>query len=152
MPHQHSYWKMDQALQLAEKAFKQHEVPVGALVLSPEHEVIAQAFNQVEARQDPFAHAEMLALKDACKKFRGKRLFGCSLVVTLEPCPMCAAAAMHARISSIIFGAYDPKGGGIDHGARIFSRRQTLYHPEIIGGVQEQACQNLLRNFFIQLR
>ncbi len=150
--HKQSYWKMDQALYLAEKAFENGEVPVGALLLSPDHKVFARAFNQVETLQNPFAHAEMLVLDEACRKIKSKRLLEYSLVVTLEPCLMCAAAAMNARVKRIIFGAYDPKGGGIEHGARIFSRQQTLYYPEIIGGIQEQYCQKLLRKFFIQLR
>lgn len=147
-----SFWKMDKALDLAKRAFQQDEVPVGALVLSPDYEVIAQSINQVELYKNPFAHAELLALEQACKKIGKKRLVGCTLVVTLEPCPMCAAAAMHARVARIVFGAYDAKGGGIEHGARIFSHQQTLYHPEIIGGIQEKACQNLLRIFFSCLR
>lgn len=147
-----SYWRMDQALHLARKAYQRGEIPVGALVLSPENKIVAQAFNQVEVHQNPLAHAEMIVLKKACLKVKSKRLMGYSLVVTLEPCPMCAAAAMHARIARIVFGAYDSKGGGIEHGARIFSHQQTMYHPEIIGGVREHACQKLLRNFFMNLR
>lgn len=147
-----SFWKMDQAFKLAEQAFERGEVPVGALILSSTRQIIAKAMNQVEKLQNPCAHAEMLALEQAFQKTGMKRLVGCTLVVTLEPCPMCAAAAMHARVERIVFGAYDPKGGGIDHGARIFSHRQTLYHPEIIGGVEEQVNQDLLKRFFQKLR
>lgn len=143
---------MDQALKLANKAFDKGEVPVGALVLSSDRHIISQAFNQVEQLQDPTAHAEMLVLKDACTILNRKRLVGCTLVVTLEPCPMCAAAAMHCRVERIVFGAYDPKGGGIDHGACMFSHRQALHHPEIIGGVREQESQKLLKVFFRSLR
>ncbi|CAI3942940.1 tRNA(Arg) A34 adenosine deaminase TadA (TadA) (PDB:2A8N) [Commensalibacter papalotli (ex Botero et al. 2024)] len=147
-----SYWRMDQALKLANKAFNKGEVPVGALVLSSDRQIISQAFNQVEQLQDPTAHAEMLALKEACAILNKKRLVGYTLVVNLEPCPMCAAAAMHYRVERIVFGAYDPKGGGIDHGACLFSHRQTLHCPEIIAGVREQESQKLLRFFFQSLR
>lgn len=147
-----SFWNMDVALELARKAFEVGEVPIGALVISEAGQIIARSINQVEALQNPMAHAEMLVLEQACSITGNKRLVGCTLVVTLEPCPMCAAAAMHCRVSRIVFGAYDPKGGGIEHGARVFSHQQTLYHPEIIGGVQENASQQLLKEFFNNLR
>lgn len=149
---QNSFWKMDLALTLAREAFDKGEVPVGAMVLSPERHVISTAFNQVEHLQNPTSHAEILALNQACIILKKKRLVGCTLVVTLEPCPMCAAAAMHYRIDRIVFGAYDPKGGGIEHGACMFTHRQSLHRPEIIGGVSEQESQNLLKNFFQLLR
>lgn len=147
-----SFWKMDIALNLASCAFDAGEIPVGALVISPEGQIVAEAFNQVEKLQNPTAHAEILALEKACAILKKKRLVGYTLVVTLEPCPMCAAAAMHYRIDRIVFGAYDPKGGGVEHGACVFSHRQSLHRPEIIGGVQEQESQILLKNFFQQMR
>lgn len=143
---------MNLALNLAKEAFDKGEVPVGALVLSSDRHIISKAFNQVEQLQNPTAHAEILALNQACIILNQKRLVGCTLVVTLEPCPMCAAAAMHYRIDRIVFGAYDPKGGGIEHGACMFKHRQSLHHPEIIGGVCEQESQNLLKKIFQLLR
>lgn len=143
---------MDHALKLARQAFDVGEVPVGALILSSDRQIIAQAFNQVECLQNPTAHAEMLVLDQACHLLKQKRLVSYTLVVNLEPCPMCAAAAMHYRVDRIVFGAYDPKGGGIEHGACIFAHRQSLHRPEIIGGVMEQENQNLLKNFFLKIR
>ncbi|WP_271789662.1 nucleoside deaminase [Commensalibacter communis] len=147
-----SFWKMDVALHLAKRAFDAGEVPVGALILSPERYIVAQAFNQMEQLQNPTAHAELLALAQACKKLNQKRLVGYTLVVNLEPCPMCAAAAMHYRVDRIVFGAYDSKGGGTEHGACVFSHRQSLHRPEIIGGVREQESQNLIKKFFQKVR
>ncbi|WP_408869668.1 nucleoside deaminase [Commensalibacter nepenthis] len=143
---------MDVALHLAQCAFDANEVPVGALIISPERHIVAQAFNQVERLNNPTAHAEILALEQACKRLNQKRLVGYTLVVNLEPCPMCAAAAMHYRIDRIVFGAYDSKGGGTEHGACIFSHRQSLHRPEIIGGVREQESQKLLKKFFQKRR
>lgn len=143
---------MDLALNLASKAFDKGEVPVGALVLSSDRQIISQAFNQVEQQQNPTAHAEILALNQACAILNQKRLVGCTLVVTLEPCPMCAAAAMHYRVDRIVFGAYDPKGGGIEHGACMYTHRQSLHRPEVVGGVYEQESQNILKKFFQLLR
>ncbi|MCT6879283.1 MAG: nucleoside deaminase [Commensalibacter sp.] len=147
-----SFWRMDKALALAKHAAIKGEVPVGALILSKNRQIIAQAENQMVRSCNPAAHAEILALQKAGQYLGQTRLVGCTLVVTLEPCPMCAAAAMHYRVDRIVFGAYDPKGGGIEHGARIFSHRQSLHHPEIIGGVQEQCCQRMLKTFFLALR
>ncbi|MDI2091115.1 nucleoside deaminase [Commensalibacter oyaizuii] len=143
---------MDIALKLAQHACDTGEIPVGALVIDKHGNIIAQAINQVENQQNPTKHAEILALQQACELLGQKRLIGCTLVVTLEPCSMCAGAASHYRVDRIVFGAYDPKGGGIEHGACVFSHRQTLHKPEIIGGVQEQASQKLLKFFFQQLR
>lgn len=143
---------MHRALQIARAAATRNEVPVGALVLAPDGTLLAEAANQVEATHDASAHAELLAMRAAAARLGSPRLPDCTLVVTLEPCPMCAAAAVHFRIARVVFGAYDPKGGGIEHGPRLFAQPGCLHRPEVIGGVQEQACGDLLRTFFAKLR
>lgn len=143
---------MEQALHLAQQAAACGEVPVGAVVLGPDGTVLAQARNHVETLQDPSAHAEMLAMREAVRLRGGRRLAECTLVVTLEPCPMCAAAITHFRVGRVIFGAYDPKGGGMEHGPRIPYRSESLHKPEVIGGVREQECAKMLTAFFQALR
>ena len=143
---------MQRALRLAQAAAQAGEVPVGALVLDETGAILAEAANRVEAGHDASAHAELLALRSAAAKRGSPRLPDCTLVVTLEPCPMCAAALAHFRVKRLIFGAYDPKGGGVEHGPRIFDHPACLHRPEIIGGVQETACGALLRAFFTDRR
>lgn len=143
---------MDLALKEAEAAAARGEVPVGAAVLAPDGTVLAQAGNRTEADRDASAHAEMLALRAAARRLGTPRLIGCDLVATLEPCPMCAAALVHFRIRRLIFGAYDPKGGGVEHGPRVFAAPGCLHRPEVVGGVREQECGALLRGFFKGLR
>ncbi|NVN13780.1 nucleoside deaminase, partial [Nguyenibacter vanlangensis] len=104
------------------------------------------------AGHDAAAHAEMLVMRAAARRLGTPRLVDCTLVVTLEPCPMCAAAAVHFRIGRIVFGAYDPKGGGVDHGPRLFDRRECLHRPEWVGGVREREASALLRDFFAARR
>jgi tRNA(Arg) A34 adenosine deaminase TadA len=136
------------ALEEARAAAARGEVPVGAVVASAEGAVLAREGNRVEALHDAGAHAEMLALRAAAASLGQTRLMGCALWVTLEPCPMCAAAAGLFRVRRIIFGAYDPKGGGIAHNARVFERPGALSVPEVVGGVRETECGALLREFF----
>ena len=143
---------MERALEAAKWAGLAGEVPVGAVLAGADGAVLAVCGNEVEARQDPTAHAEMLALRAAARRIGNTRLAGCDLYVTLEPCPMCAAAAGLFRVRRIIFGAYDPKGGGVEHGPRIFVTAGALHKPEWIGGVQETASADLLRGFFAALR
>ncbi|MDG6094711.1 nucleoside deaminase [Acetobacter sp. AN02] len=143
---------MDAAFEQACQASRRGEVPVGAIVLSPAGEILSQAGNRVEELSDPSAHAEMLAMREAARSLGRLRLSGCTLLVTLEPCPMCAAAISHFRIERLIFGAWDPKGGGVDHGPRIFDSRACLHRPEIIGGVRERVSSGLLRGFFRNIR
>jgi len=143
---------MDQALREARAAAARGEVPVGAAVLAPDGTVLACAGNQTEADADASAHAEMLALRAAARRLGTPRLTGCDLVVTLEPCPMCAAALSHFRIRRLVFGAYDPKGGGVEHGPRVFAAKGCLHRPEVVGGVRERECGVLLRGFFQRLR
>lgn len=140
------------ALAAARQAEKRGEVPVGAVVLGEEGQVLAITSNEVEQRQDPSAHAEILAMREAARLSGSRSLSSCTLVVTLEPCPMCASAMVHFRLGRVIYGAYDPKGGGVDHGPRIFEQPSCLHRPEVIGGVREQENAQLLRKFFITLR
>src|SRR5579875_3775723 len=128
------------------------EVPVGAVVLASDGEVLARAGNAVEALKDASAHAELLAMRKAAAKLGTPRLVGCDLIVTLEPCPMCAQAASFFRIRRLVFGAYDPKGGGVEHGARIFAASSCPHRPEIIGGVRESEAASLLQQFFAERR
>ncbi len=144
---------MARALAEARAAAAAGEVPVGAVVTAgATGAVIAAAGNRVEALADPTAHAEILAIRAAAAALGTPRLAACDLVVTLEPCAMCAAAIAHARIRRLVFGAYDPKGGGVEHGARVFDRPTCHHRPEIIGGVREAECADLLRRFFAALR
>lgn len=139
---------METALLEAELAAARGEVPVGAVVLGPDGAIVSRAGNESEERRDPSAHAELLALRRAAKARREARLVDCDLVVTLEPCPMCAQAASFFRVRRVIFGAYDPKGGGVEHGARIFEASSCFHRPEVIGGVREIEAAALLRSFF----
>lgn len=143
---------MQIALDEARAAAARAEVPVGAAVLAPDGTVLARAGNRVEASHDASAHAELLALRQAAARLGTPRLVGCDLFVTLEPCPMCAAACSHFRIRRLVFAAYDPKGGGVEHGPRLFAQPNCLHRPEVIGGVQETESAMLLREFFRKKR
>lgn len=135
------------ALAEALAAGRRGEVPVGAVVVR-DGRVLAAAGNRVEELSDPTAHAEILALRAAAALTGEPRLPGCDLWVTLEPCPMCAAAISFARIRRLYFGAYDPKGGGVDHGAKVFDHATCHHRPEVIGGLEEERMAALLRDFF----
>ncbi len=137
------------ALAEAEAAACRGEVPVGAvLVDGATGAVIARSGNRVEELADPTAHAEMLALKAGFAARGAKWLEGCDLYVTLEPCPMCAAAISLARLRRLYFGAYDPKSGGVDHGTRVFDQPTCHHRPDVYGGIQERAAGALLQAFF----
>jgi tRNA(Arg) A34 adenosine deaminase TadA len=144
---------MEAALEEARAAAAAGEVPVGALLVDSESgEVLARAHNRVERDHDPTAHAELLAIREAARKLGEARLTKADLYVTLEPCAMCAQAIAFARLRRVIFGAYDPKGGGVEHGARIFSQPTCHHRPEVVGGVSESAAAELLRAFFSEKR
>ena len=143
---------MAHALSLARHAALADEVPVGALVLDPHGQVIAEGSNAPISSHDPTAHAEIIALRRAAKTLGNYRLTGCSLVVTLEPCAMCAGAIAHARIARLIYGAEDPKGGAIAHGPKLFDQPTIHHRPEIIGGVCAEEAGALLRDFFAARR
>ena len=133
----------------AEAARDRGEVPVGAVVVDGRTgAVLARAGNAVEAQHDPTAHAEMLAIRAAAAQRGATRLVDCDIYVTLEPCAMCAQAIAFARLRRLYFGAADPKGGGVEHGARIFQQPTCHHRPEVIGGVQETRAAALLREFF----
>lgn len=144
---------MDVAYQQAQCAFLRGEVPVGAAIIHyPTKRVLAYAHNMVESLHDPTAHAEMLVIKEAGSILGATHLTECDLYVTLEPCPMCAQAIAHAMVRRLYFGAYDIKGGGVDHGAKIFNASSCHHKPEVIGGIEEAKYQNLLQSFFRQIR
>lgn len=144
---------MQLALDAARTAAEYGEVPVGAVVVdAASGRVLSVAANRVEQDRDPTAHAEILAIRAAARELRVPRLTDCDLYVTLEPCTMCAQAIAFARIRRLVFGAYDPKGGGVEHGARVFSQPTCHHAPEIVGGMEEGACAALLKEFFAGLR
>jgi len=142
---------MRRALDLAREAAESGEVPVGA-VLTLGEEVVAEARNAMRGSLDPTAHAEMVAIRRAADRLGQPRLDGCTLWVTLEPCAMCAAAMALARLDAVRFGAEDPKGGGVIHGARIFGQPTCHHRPEVLGGIGEDESAALLRAFFEERR
>ena len=144
---------MDMALQEARAAARRGEVPVGAVVVDTDTgEVLARAGNLTEENNDPTAHAEIVAIRAAAALRGEPRLPNCDLYVTLEPCPMCATAISFARIRRVYFGAYDPKGGGVDHGPRVFESTSCHHRPEVYGGIGEIEAATLLKEFFGSLR
>jgi tRNA(adenine34) deaminase len=142
---------MRRALELAAVAAAEGEVPVGAVVTRGE-EVIAESRNAMRASNDPTAHAEMEAIRAAAAKLGTSRLDECTLWVTLEPCAMCAAAISVARVKALRFGAEDPKGGGVVHGARIFAQAACHHRPDVLGGIGEAEAAGQLRSFFAERR
>jgi tRNA(Arg) A34 adenosine deaminase TadA len=150
-------WKtndyMAQALAEARAAAARGEVPIGAVVVDgATGAVLAAAGNRTEELNDPTAHAEVLALRAAAAQAESPRLPGCDLYVTLEPCAMCAAAISFARVRRVYFGAEDPKGGGVIHGARVFAQATCHHKPEVMGGIGEREAAALLKGFFKERR
>ena len=144
---------MQRALAEARAAADRGEVPVGAVLADPATGTpIATDGNRVVAQRDPTAHAEMLVLRAAAFELGSERLAGMDLYVTLEPCPMCAAAISLARIRKLVYGAEDPKSGGVDHGPRIFSQTTCHHRPEVVGGVAAPESAGLLQEFFASRR
>jgi len=139
---------MDIALDEARAAAARGEVPVGAVIVSESGTIIAQAGNKTREMNDPTAHAEILALRAACAAVGSERLVGHDLYVTLEPCPMCAAAISFARIRRVYYGASDPKSGGVEQGPRIWSHPQSHHKPDVYEGIGAKEAQALLRDFF----
>ena len=140
--------KMDDALALAEEAMAEGEVPVAAIITDAKGQVIAATANRVERDGDATAHAEMLAIREACAKRGQSRLTDCDLWVTLEPCPMCAGAIAHARFRRLYYGADDPKSGGVSHGPRVFSHATCHHKPDIYSGLKADVAAALLTRFF----
>ena len=139
------------ALAQAKAAAVLGEVPVGAVVIK-DGRVIATAHNAPRALCDPTAHAELLAIRAAAKAVGSERLDGCELWVTLEPCAMCAGAIVHARIGRLYYGAADAKGGGVEHGARVFAQAGCLHRPEVYSGIGAEEAAEQLRGFFRERR
>ncbi len=142
---------MPRALALARAAADAGEVPIGAVVVK-DGRVIAEAHNSPRTDHDPTAHAEILAIRRAAQALGDERLTGCELWVTLEPCAMCAGAIAHARIQRLYYAASDPKGGAVEHGARVFEQEQCLHRPEIYSGIGETEAADILRGFFRERR
>ncbi len=142
---------MSRALEQAKAGANAGEVPVGAVVVH-DGKVIAAAHNAPRERHDPTAHAEILAIREAAAELGDERLTDCELWVTLEPCAMCAGAIAHARIAKLYYAASDPKGGAIEHGARVFEQAQTMHRPEVYSGIGEAEASELLRAFFKERR
>ena len=136
------------ALAEAEAAAARGEVPVGAVLVDPDGQVVAAAGNRTEEMADPTAHAEMLVIRAGASRLGRPRLVGCDLYVTLEPCPMCAQAIGFARLRRLYYGAADPKGGGVEHGPRIFASPSCHHAPEVYGGIGERKAADLLQRFF----
>lgn len=143
---------MQAALTEARAAARRGEVPVGAVVVDPSGRIVARAGNRTREMNDPTAHAEMLVIRAACAAAGSERLVGHDLYVTLEPCPMCAAAISFARIGRLYYAAGDPKSGGVAHGARVFAHPQCHHAPEIYDGIAASEAEALLRDFFAARR
>lgn len=140
------------ALEEARAAAKRGEVPVGAVLVSADGQVLARAGNGTRELNDPTAHAEILVIREAAAKLGTERLTGAELYVTLEPCAMCAAAISFARIARLYYGAADPKSGGVAHGARVYSHPQAHHVPEVYDGIAEKEAATLLKAFFSERR
>ena len=137
----------DIAFQEAQQAALKDDVPVGAVMVL-DGKIIARSGNRVERNHDPTAHAEILVIREAAALLKTPRLVECDLYVTLEPCAMCAQAIAHARIRCLYYGAYDPKGGGVEHGSQVFMQKTCHHRPQVIGGLREKECGHLLKTFF----
>lgn len=142
---------MREAIGLAANAAQDGEVPVGALIVK-DGSIIATGINAMRSGSDPTAHAEIVAIRRAAELLGNQRLDGCDLWVTLEPCAMCAGAISHARIARLYYAASDPKGGGVEHGARVFSRETCHHRPEVYAGIGEAEASAMLRTFFAARR
>lgn len=141
-------WYMSMALEQAEIAYKAQEVPVGAILVSPQGEILAKTHNLKETHHNPTAHAEILAVIEAAKKLHNWRLSDCTLYVTLEPCPMCLMALLQARVRQCVFGAYDPKGGALSLGYNFHQDKRLNHQFSVIGGVKHFEASRLLSEFF----
>lgn len=141
----------DTAFAEAKAAGSRGEVPIGAAILH-KGQVIAAAGNRTRELSDPTAHAEILAIRMACKALASERIGDCDLYVTLEPCPMCAGAISFARLRRLYYAASDPKGGGVEHGPRVFSQATCHHAPEIYAGIRESEASEMLRMFFASKR
>lgn len=143
---------MQLAFEQAQKALTLGEVPIGAIVVAPDGQVIGEGFNRRELDQDATQHAEMIAIRQACLKLGTWRLIDCSLFVTLEPCPMCAGAIINSRIKNVYFGALDPKAGAAGSVVNLFEVAKFNHHPHVIRGLYREEASQMLKNFFKDIR
>jgi tRNA(adenine34) deaminase len=148
----HRLWCMRIALEEAEMAYQEGEVPVGAVVVNEWGEILSRAHNRKETAHNPCGHAELLAIQEAAKKIKGWRLEGCTLYVTLEPCPMCLAALGQARIKEVVFGAYDAKGGALSLGYHLYRDARLNHRFGVMGGILHYDCSRILSQFFRERR
>lgn len=145
-------WYMKMALEEADKAYRLGEVPVGAVIVSEQNSILSRAHNLKESNFNPCAHAELLAVTAAAKKINNWRLVGATIYVSLEPCPMCMSALTQARIKTLIFGAYDKKGGALSLGHNLHQDRRVNHQFSVIGGIDHYACAKILSQFFKERR
>lgn len=145
-------WIMDEALIEADKAYREDEVPIGAVIVDANGSILARAHNKKEKSFNPCGHAELLAIMEAAKKINNWRLVDCSLYVTLEPCPMCMGAIVQSRISNLYFGAYDPKGGAISLNYSMHIDKRLNHNFKVVGGIKHFECSKILSNFFREKR
>ena len=143
---------MQLAFQQAKKAQNLGEVPIGAIVVAPDGQVIGEGFNRRELDQDSTQHAEMIAIREACNNLGTWRLIDCSLFVTLEPCPMCAGAIINSRLKSLYFGALDPKAGAAGSVVNLFDIKKVNHHPNVIRGLYREEASQMLKDFFKDIR
>ena len=149
---QDQLWLMDEALIEAEKAYRLDEVPIGAVVVDSTGVILSRAHNIKEKNHNPCGHAEILAITEAAKKINNWRLINCSIYVTLEPCPMCLSAMIQARIGTLLFGAYDPKGGSLSLNYNFYKDQKLNHAFPVIGGLRHFECSKLLSTFFREKR
>lgn len=142
---------MMEAIKEAKKALIKDEVPIGCVIVHDD-KIIARGYNLRETKQQSIAHAEIIAIQKACKKIGSWRLENCTLYVTLEPCPMCSGAILQSRIDNVVFGAYDPKGGCIESCMKMYDVKGFNHYPNTIGGIMEDECSKLLKDFFKEKR
>ena len=140
---------MQEAIAIAKSATKTGDVPVGAIVINKGGVVVGRGFNEREARNDPTAHAEVVAIRSAAARLQNSRLDGCTLIVTLEPCAMCAGAIAQSRISHLVFGAWDTKAGAVGSVWDVLRDPRAIYKVEVTAGVLERECAALLSEFFL---
>lgn len=145
-------WFMGLALEQAELAYKEQEVPVGAILVSPNGDILSRQFNLKESQFNPVAHAEVLAIIEGSKKLQNWRLSECTLYVTLEPCPMCLAALVQARVKCCVFGAYDLKGGALSLGYKMNADKRLNHQFSSVGGIKHYECSKLMSQFFRERR
>lgn len=145
-------WFMTMALEQADLAYRAQEVPVGAVLVSPNGDVLSKQYNLKESHFNPAAHAEILAVTEGAKKLQNWRLSDCTLYVTLEPCPMCLSALVQSRVKQCVFGAYDAKGGALSLGYHLHQDKRLNHQFSIIGGVKHYECSKLLSQFFKERR